>query len=168
MVQKAPKSKIDAEKPQRKYIMITNAELGFYERSTAAFEKLAGEAKKLRVAVEKCTGRPVPYGQDTPVIEEHPKDSNFDVLAVTSVQVFPFKDGVNMGRMKGMASVVINDQLHLRGLRIMDGENGLYVGYPNDPFYKGEDLRSMYFPITRQLREHIENCVLEKYQEVTK
>ena len=46
----------------------------------------------------------------------------------------------------------------------MEGENGLFVGYPNDPFYKGEDFRSICFPMTRQLREHIENCVLEKYQ----
>ena len=46
----------------------------------------------------------------------------------------------------------------------MEGENGLFVAYPNDPFYKGEDYRSVCFPITRQLREHIETCVLEKYQ----
>ena len=45
-------------------------------------------------------------------------------------------------------------------------ENGLFVGYPLDPFYKGDDFRSIVFPITRELREHIENCVLEKYQAV--
>ena len=48
----------------------------------------------------------------------------------------------------------------------MDGENGLFVGYPLDPFYKGDDFRSIVFPMTRELREHIENCVLEKYQAV--
>lgn len=68
-----------------------------------------------------------------------------------------------MGHLLGLASVVLNDQFQIRGLRIMDGENGLYVGYPNDPFYKGEDFRSVCCPMTRQLREHIENCVLEKY-----
>ena len=45
-----------------------------------------------------------------------------------------------------------------------NGANGFFVSYPNDPFYKGEDYRSIYFPITRECREHIENCVLEKYQ----
>lgn len=90
--------------------------------------------------------------------------SAFDCLAVTQVQVYPFKEGPSMGHMLGLASVVLNDQFQIRGLRIMDGENGLYVGYPNDPFYKGEDFRSICFPMTRQLREHIENCVLEKYQ----
>lgn len=84
---------------------------------------------------------------------------------VTSVQVFPFKDvGATLGHMKGLATVVLNDALTIRGLRIMDGENGLFVGYPFDPFYKGDDFRSIVFPMKRELREHIENCVLEKYQ----
>lgn len=92
------------------------------------------------------------------------KATQFECLAVTNVQVFPFKEGPSLGHMKGLATVVLNDQMLIRGLRVMDGENGLFVGYPNDPFYKGEDFRSICNPITRQLREHIENCVLEKYQ----
>ena len=95
--------------------------------------------------------------------EEKEISSAFDCLSVTQVQVFPFKEGPSMGHMVGMASVILNDQFQIRGLRIMDGENGLFVGYPMDPFYKGDDFRSVCFPITRQLREHIENCVLEKY-----
>ena len=87
----------------------------------------------------------------------------FDCLSVTQVQVFPFKEGPSMGHMVGMASVILNDQFQIRGLRIMEGENGLFVGYPNEPFYKGEDFHSVCFPMTRPLREHIENCVLEKY-----
>lgn len=96
--------------------------------------------------------------------EEKETSPAFDCLAVTQVQVYPFKQVPNMGHILGMASIVLNDQFQVRGLRIMDGEHGLYVGYPNDPFYKGEDFRSVCFPITKQLREHIENCVLEKYR----
>ena len=95
--------------------------------------------------------------------EEKEISSAFDCLAVTQVQVFPFKEGPSMGHIVGMASVILNDQFQIRGLRIMEGEHGLFVGYPMDPFYKGDDFRSVCFPITRQLREHIENCVLEKY-----
>lgn len=91
-------------------------------------------------------------------------EPEFDCLAVTQVQVFPFKE--DMGHLKGMANVTLNDQLVIRGLRINDGVNGLFVGYPIDPFFKGEELRSIVFPITRQLRERIENCVLEKYQAI--
>ena len=88
-----------------------------------------------------------------------------DCLAVTNVEVFPFQEGPRMGHMKGLATVVLNDQLHIRGLRIMEGVNGLFVGYPVDPFFKGEDFQHLVQPMTRALREHIENCVLEKYQQ---
>lgn len=87
----------------------------------------------------------------------------FECLSVTSVQVFPFREEAKLGKILGLATVVLNDQLVIRGLRVMDGENGRFVAYPNDPFYKGEDLRSIVFPMTRALREHIENCVLEKF-----
>ena len=88
----------------------------------------------------------------------------FDCLAVTQVQVFPFKESPNLGHIKALATIVLNDQIQIRGLRVMDGANGLFVSYPIDCFYKGEDFRTICTPITRQLREHIENCVLEKYQ----
>lgn len=92
------------------------------------------------------------------------KPTEFDCLAVTNVQVFPFRDSPDIGHIKGMASIVLNDQFTIRGLRVMDCENGLFVAYPPDPFFKGEEFRSVCFPIARNLREHIENCVLEKYQ----
>lgn len=92
---------------------------------------------------------------------------DFDCLAVTNVQVYPFKEDPFMGKMKGIANIVLNDQILIRGLRVMDGENGLFVGYPMDPFFKGEDLRCIAQPITSKLRENIENCILEKYQEIS-
>ena len=92
-------------------------------------------------------------------------EKKFDCLSVTEVQVFPFKEGPSLGRMKAIAQVVLNDQLIIRGLRVIDGENGLFVGYPVDPFFKGEELRYVCAPNTRQLKEHIESCVLEKYQQ---
>ena len=96
--------------------------------------------------------------------KETEASSAFDCLAVTNVQVYPFQEGPSMGHTKGIASIVLNDQFMIRGLRVMDGENGLFVGYPIDPFFKGESFRSICNPVTRQLREHIENCILEKYQ----
>ena len=90
--------------------------------------------------------------------------TNFDCLAVTQVLVYPFRDGASLGHIKGLATIVLNDQMEIRGLRVMDGANGLFVSYPLDPFFKGEEYKTICSPISRQLREHIENCVLEKYQ----
>lgn len=90
-------------------------------------------------------------------------EMNFECLAVTNVLVYPINE--TGCKIKGLATIVFNDQFIVRGLRVMDGENGLFVGYPNNPFYKGEEFRTVCQPISRQLREHIENTVLEKYQE---
>ncbi len=90
---------------------------------------------------------------------------SFDCLAVSDVRIFPFKEGPSLGRMKALAEIVLNDQFIVRGLRVMEGENGLYISYPADPFFKGDEFRSICTPVTRQLREHIENTVLEKYTE---
>lgn len=90
-------------------------------------------------------------------------EQKYDVLAVTSVEVYPFQLRPR-GTVKAMATVVLNNQFFVRGLLVMNGSNGLFVSYPNGPFYKGEEYKMICGPITRQLREHIENCVLEKYQ----
>ena len=89
-------------------------------------------------------------------------------IEVTKVDVYPFKEGAYIGRVKAIANIVLNDQVQVRGLRVMDGENGMFVGYPVDPFYKGEGYRNIFFPITAELRHHIEKSVLEKYDEATK
>ncbi len=94
--------------------------------------------------------------------EKEPK-TFFDALTCTSVHVYPFKE--SGGKTKAMARVSINDQLQLTGLRIIDGVNGFFVSYPNDPYHKSEDYHSIYYPIQKELREHIEQCVLERYQE---
>jgi len=86
-----------------------------------------------------------------------------DVLKITSAQVSLFK---GPGKTKAMARVTINDQLQLTGLRVVDGVNGFFVSYPLDPNYKGEEYHSIYYPINKELREHIEQVVLEKYQDV--
>lgn len=95
------------------------------------------------------------------------KSTQFNRLTVTKVLVSTF-DGPSLRYIKGLANIELNDQFYIRGLRIMDGANGLFVGYPNDPFHKGEDFRTICSPMTRELREHIENVVLEKYQELIK
>ena len=86
-------------------------------------------------------------------------------MQVTSCQVFPFHESPSLGKVKALANIIIGDQILIRGLRVMDGENGLFVGYPLDTFYKGEDFRTVCNPITRTMREHIESSVLEKYQQ---
>lgn len=86
-------------------------------------------------------------------------------LRVTDVRIHLFKDGLDTGRVRAVAEATLEGQLLLKGLRVMDGDGGLYVAYPHDPFYRGEDYRTLYAPVTRELRERIEDAVLGTYQE---
>lgn len=86
-------------------------------------------------------------------------------MQVTSCQVYPFHESQSMGNVKALASIVIGNQIQIRGLRVLNGENGLFVGYPVDPFFKGDEFRTLCVPITRAMREHIETTVLDKYNQ---
>ena len=139
---------------------LTKIEMEFCERVPHELGRIADAIAKLH---EVLTGAPekgkTPVKLEPPVREEHPRESLFDCLAVTKVEVFPYNNSNRKDLVQGLATVVINDQLTLKDLMICESEEtGLYVGY----------LTNNYFPMTRQLREHIENCVLEMYRAVTK
>ena len=129
-------------------------------------EKKAVAEQIVRVQNELAKLQNLLQDDERDVLDMTPS-GEFDCLAVTQVRVFHFKEGPSLGHLKGLAEIIINDQLVVRGLRIMEGVNGLFVSYPLDPFYKGDDFRSICNPISRQLREHIENCVLDEYQHAT-
>jgi stage V sporulation protein G len=95
--------------------------------------------------------------------EYKPKTTEMPCLIVTGSQVFLLRETV--GKTKALARVVLNEQLQMTGIRIVEGANGLFVAYPNDPGYKGDDYRSLFYPITRELRDHIEALLLEQYHQ---
>lgn len=85
----------------------------------------------------------------------------FETLKITACQVFP----INLdGKLKAFARIVLNDQLQLTSLRIYEGAKGLFVSYPNDPAHKGNDYRQLFYPVTKELRNHIEEVILEEYK----
>lgn len=85
-------------------------------------------------------------------------------LGLSNVQVFPLKEPA--GKTRAFARLIIADQLQLTGLRIVDGANGLFVSYPNDPAYRGDDYRSLFYPVTRELRDAIEEAVISQYCQI--
>lgn len=89
-----------------------------------------------------------------------------ETLQITGCQVYPLKE--RLAKTRALARVVLNDQLQLTGIRVVDGANGLFVAYPNSPDYKGDDYRCLFYPVKKELRDHIELVILAKYQEVLK
>ena len=99
------------------------------------------------------------------------KINAFDCICVTDVKIQPVRQIEGVTHTKAIAEIVFNDQLLIRGIRVVEGENGLYISYPF-PIQPttGEDgqQRSTVFPITNVLRDHVEAVVLEKYQDAVK
>ena len=67
------------------------------------------------------------------------------------------------GKTQAFVSCVLEGQIVLRGMRVVLGVNGLFLAHPNDPGYRGEDYRSLYYPLTRELRDAIETRALAMY-----
>lgn len=98
------------------------------------------------------------------------KINAFDCICVTDVRISPIKQIEGLTHTKALAEVVFNDQLLIRGIRVVEGENGLYISYPFPihPTTGDDGFKSSVFPITKALRDHVEAVVIEKYQDAVK
>lgn len=64
---------------------------------------------------------------------------------------------------KGTASVNINGAFAVRGIKIMEGSNGLFVSMPS---YKTADgYRDVCFPVTADCRKQLNDAVLQAYEQ---
>lgn len=68
------------------------------------------------------------------------------------------------GRMKAFVDMAVSDQLLLKGLRIVDGKNGLFVSMPQE---KGKDNRwyNSVDCLSDETRKEISAVVLSAYRE---
>lgn len=68
------------------------------------------------------------------------------------------------GTLRGTASVDMNGQFAVRGVKIMDGSNGLFISMPS---YKtaGGTYKSICFPCTKEAKAVFDQTVLNAYQQ---
>lgn len=69
------------------------------------------------------------------------------------------------GRVRALASVTIDDAFVVHEIRVVDGQNGLFVSMPSRRRVSGEYV-DIAHPITTGAREQIEQAVLEAYARV--
>ena len=88
------------------------------------------------------------------------------MLNVTKVQVFPFKENPSLGPVKGLASIEIEGAILIRGIKIIKPANSdeLVVGYPLDPFYKGEEYKNLVSFIDPYLKAEIDKQIIDRYK----
>jgi len=135
----------------------------------AAIDELKAEHHKERHEyIEMVAQLKAKLAEQEENIMNKKKINAFDCICVTDVRISLIKQIEGMTHTKALAEIVFNDQLLIRGIRVVEGENGLYISYPF-PFHPttGDDgqPRSTVFPITNVLRDHVEAVVLEKYND---
>ncbi len=68
------------------------------------------------------------------------------------------------GKVKAFADVAIAGFLLVKGLRIVDGKKGLFVGMPRRQGKDGQ-WYSTVFPLSEEVKSQLNEIVLEAYQE---
>lgn len=66
------------------------------------------------------------------------------------------------GRMRAIASITIDSEFVVHDIRVIDGNNGMFVAMPSKRTPDG-DFRDIAHPISPSSREKIETAVLEVY-----
>lgn len=66
-------------------------------------------------------------------------------------------------KLKAFADVAIGDFI-IKGLRVVKGEKGLFLGYPQGKAKDGKWYNSFY-PATKEARQNLSDVVLSAYEE---
>lgn len=66
------------------------------------------------------------------------------------------------GNVMGFASVTINNMFAVHGIRVMNGEKGIFAAMPSAKDSKGE-YRDVCFPVTAALRKQLNTAVVDAY-----
>lgn len=69
-------------------------------------------------------------------------------------------DGHN--RLKAIASITLDDCFVIHELRVIEGDNGLFVAMPSRKLPEGE-FRDIAHPINAETREELEKKILDEY-----
>jgi stage V sporulation protein G len=80
-------------------------------------------------------------------------------MDITEVKVFP----VNEDRLKAYVTITIDNCFVVRDLKIINGNNGLFVAMPSKKRKDGQ-FKDIAHPLNNETREMIENKIFEFYE----
>ncbi|MGE4132874.1 MAG: septation regulator SpoVG [Bdellovibrionales bacterium] len=80
-------------------------------------------------------------------------------MKITEVKVFP----VNEERLKAYVTITIDDCFVVRDLKIIKGNEGLFVAMPSKKRKDGQ-FKDIAHPLNQETRTEIENAVFDAYE----
>lgn len=84
---------------------------------------------------------------------------------ITNISVYTLND--SNSKTVALATVTISDCLVLTGLKIVKGKKGMFVAMPqrklSKPDKNGNEYADIFFPVTHDFREELNNAILDEY-----
>lgn len=71
----------------------------------------------------------------------------------------------NDSKMKGIVSITFNNEFVVHDMKVIDGQNGLFIAMPSRRMENGE-FRDIAHPINRESRQKIQDTILKEYEKV--
>lgn len=66
-------------------------------------------------------------------------------------------------RLRGMATIILDDQLAIHNIRIIEGDRGLFIAMPSRKTDE-DKYEDIVHPITNDFRNKVQDIILEKYR----
>ena len=85
-------------------------------------------------------------------------------MKVTSVKVKKIEK--ENSRMKGIAEILLDDMIAIHDIRIISGDNGLFVAMPSRKTPTG-DYRDIVHPINQEVRDMMEEAIIKAYTRIS-
>lgn len=85
-------------------------------------------------------------------------------MKITNVQVNKVENP-NAPKMKGFATITIEDCFVVKDIRILESDKGLWVAMPSRG-NKEEGYYDIAFPINQDTRDLIQNAILDKFNSI--
>lgn len=81
-------------------------------------------------------------------------------MKVTDVRIRKIQEE---GKMKAIVSVTFDDEFVVHDIKIIEGQNGLFIAMPSRKMADG-DFRDIAHPINAETRKKIQDAIFEEYQ----
>ena len=85
-------------------------------------------------------------------------------MKVTDIRIRIGRQTENIERLKAYADITFDESFVVHGLKIIDGQNGLFVAMPSRRMPNGE-FKDIVHPIKPELLAEITKVILEKFEQ---
>ena len=83
-------------------------------------------------------------------------------MKITDVRIRKISDD---GKMKAVVSITFDDEFVVHDIKIIDGQNGLFIAMPSRKMGEG-DFRDIAHPLLSETRSKIKDAIFAEYEKV--